>query len=388
MINRELSELMKRTATKIAVVTLTGPRQSGKSTLCKAVFPQYGYVSLENPAKRRFAIDEPESFLKAHPAPVIIDEAQYAPELFSYIQLIVDESKIPGSYILTGSQNFLLMQSVSQSLAGRAAILHLLPLSIRELEASQYRQEIWESYLFSGFYPRIYDESLTPERWYEDYLETYIERDLRVLLNVGDLRTFRQFLVTCAGRSGQIVNFSSIGNDIGVSYQTIKRWVSILETSFIIMLLPSYHGSFSKRVIKAPKLYFTDPGIALRLLGIRTISEIASLHLRGALFEGMVITDLAKKYFNKGERPPLYYFRDKAGNEIDCIIDDGGKLTPIEIKSGQNRSSDYTKGIAFFRNLAKNQIVKSFVVYGGVEREERTETTIIGWREFALSTEI
>jgi uncharacterized protein len=381
MISRTLTPLLKQLATKMPVVSLTGPRQSGKSTLSQAAFPSFSYVNLEDLEKRSFALDDPKGFLKEHGFPLIIDEAQYAPNLFSYIQVICDKENKNGMFVLTGSQDFLLTKAIAQSLAGRVALLHLLPLSMQELSGTSFAEADWENYLFKGFYPRIYDKELDPSRWYADYVKTYLERDVRDLTSVGDIRAFHQFLTLCAGRIGQLVNFTSIGNDIGVSYQTIKRWTSILETTNTIILLQPYHKNFSKRVTKSPKLYFIDPGLASFLLGIKTAADYSSHYAKGPLFENLIICEIVKHFYNSGIEPPTYFWRDGSGMEIDLIVENRGNLYPVEIKAGKTFSPDSLNAIHSFCTFSKTPLANASLMYGGNERQSRSDIAILPWSE-------
>lgn len=379
MIKRKLQKQLKYYSNKMPVISVTGPRQSGKSTLTKNTFPEYSYVNLEDIELRTFAISDPKGFLEMYPYPLIIDEAQYAPVLFSYIQVIADEDDKNGMYILTGSQDFLLSKSISQSLAGRVATLHLLPFSIKELEKTEYKHEKWENYCVKGFYPRIYDKQLDYTKWYSDYVKTYIERDVRDITQIGDLRTFRQFLSLCAGRIGQIINLSSVGGEIGVSYQTIKRWISILETTNIITLLQPYFKNFNKRVVKSPKLYFNDTGLASYLLGIKSNTDYNVHFSRGALFENLIISEFFKEFYNKGEEPHLFYWRDSAGNEVDLIIENGINIQAIEIKSAKTFNSDFVKGLNNFVKVSNTEKENCFIVYGGNTMQKRDNIKVLPW---------
>ena len=291
MIKRIISKRLLSLSKKIPVISITGPRQSGKTTLAKSAFPNYNYVSLENPDNLDFALSDPKGFLNNYGTKLIIDEAQYAPKLFSYIQTIVDEKGKNGLFVLTGSQNFLLNAGISQSLAGRVLIFNLLPFSYDELRSTEYNIENLSELLVKGFYPRIYDSGLESKDWYQSYVQTYLERDVRQILNVGDINSFRNFLRACAGRCGQIINLSSIGSDLGISYQTVKKWLSVLEQSYIIFLLQPYFENFNKRIIKSPKLYFYDTGLLCYLLGINSAETFNLHYLKGGIYETYVISE-------------------------------------------------------------------------------------------------
>lgn len=363
------------------VVTVTGPRQSGKSTLVRAALPEYRYVNLEDPEQRAFALEDPKGFLEQHEAPVIVDEAQHAPELFSYIQVICDEHDTPGMYVLTGSQNFLLSDRISQSLAGRVAIARLLPFSLGELRGTRHEKASWEEYVYTGLYPRVHDKGLQPRRWYADYVETYVERDVRSLLNVGVLRSFRTFLGLVAGRIGQLVDLTSLGNDTGVSYQTIKRWLSVLEASYVVTIVQPYHRNFSKRLTKSPKVYFNDTGLACSLLGIRSATDVSTHWARGLLFENLMMSECLKHGCNAGDGSPLHFWRDSRGREIDCILDRGTRITALEIKSGKTVSAEFFKNLEFFTGIATDVEIDPVVVYGGQGRMKRSAGTVVGWRD-------
>lgn len=382
MFSRKLSSKLLDLSSQYPIVTLTGPRQSGKTTLLRAIFPEYSYVNLEFPDDRKFALTDPRNFLSSLGEKAIIDEAQYVPDLFSYIQGIVDEKKQPGQFILSGSQNFLQMESINQSLAGRAAVLNLLPLSLGEAQATQNKLSI-EDLLFHGFYPRIYQENLSPRDWHPNYIQTYIERDVRQLKNIQDLNTFQLFLSMCAARTGQLLNLSNLANDCGITHNTAKAWISILETSFIVLLLRPHHKNFNKRLVKMPKLYFYDTGLACSLLQIPDAKSLATHHLRGALFESLIISDLAKQFVNKGLRPPLFFWRDNVGHEIDCLIDFKQRLTPIELKSGKTINDDYFKNLAYWQKLANHDAEESLVIYAGDKTEKRKYGNVLSWRKLA-----
>ncbi len=362
------------------VISMVGPRQSGKTTVVRKVFGDYAYINLENIQNRQFAVEDPQGFLKEYPEKVIIDEAQYAPQLFSYIQENVDESKVKGKFILTGSQNFLMSQHISQSLAGRTAFLSLHPLSYEELKGTGFISLSLEEFLFKGFYPGLYDQDLDPVYWYPSYINTYIERDVRNIKNIENIHDFQGFLKICASRIGQIVNYSSLAADVGVSHPTIKSWLSILESSHIIKLLPPFYKNFSKRVIKSPKLYFMDTGLVCSLLGINHKEQIKGHFLKGPLFENFVIAELIKERTNKFQPDNLFYWRDNVGNEIDCIQEEGGFLHITEIKSGSTIRPDFFRTFKYFEEIATDLPLKFRLIYGGEKNQERTQYRVLGWR--------
>lgn len=377
MIQRELSQLLRDMASKMPIISITGPRQSGKTTLARLTFPDYAYVNLENPDTLEAAVSDPRLFLSQFQSGVIIDEAQRYPDLFSYIQTASDEANRPGKYILTGSQNFLLLEKISQSLAGRVFVTHLLPLSIAELRASGQAIDNFEKSIFQGFYPRLHDADIHPTLFYPSYIQTYVERDVRQVVNVGNLYQFQRFMRLAAGRIGQLLNYSHIANELGVDLKTVKSWFSILESSFITFVLRPHFQNFSKRILKTPKLYFYDTGLACSLLGIRNERELATHWARGALFENLVVSDLMKYHYNRAIVPPLYYWRDSTGNEVDCLIDSGLQVKSIEIKSSSTISSDFFKGLDYYGKL--NAQAVPYLIYGGLTPQVRKEGKVIAW---------
>lgn len=381
MILRQLGNSIKLAAEKMPVIAVTGPRQSGKSTLIRQCFPTYAYTNLEDMEIRRFALEDPKGFLRQVGEPVILDEIQHVPDLLSYIQVTVDREDRPGQFILSGSQNLQLMASVSQSLAGRVAILNLLPFSLAEIRNTDMALASYEAYILTGFYPRIYDKQLDPGDWLKDYIQTYVERDLRQLINVSNLGVFRQFLAICAGRIGQLVNFSTIGNLIGVSYQTIRSWISILETSFIIHLVHPYHRNYNKRIVKTPKLYFYDTGLACALLNIRKTEDLQLHFAKGALFENFVINEILKNHFNRNRNPGHSFWHASGSHEIDLLLDKGGNLYPIEIKSGATIHPRFFEGLNYFQSLSGAKPEHSYVIYGGDETQQRNVGQILSWQE-------
>ena len=375
---------LKALAGKSPVVAVTGPRQSGKTTLVRGAFPGYKYVSLENLDTREFALRDPRLFLAQYNAPVIFDEIQRVPSLLSYIQTIVDESGRNGMFILTGSNNLMLLESVSQSLAGRVALLNLLPFSCAELGAARRLPGTLEEVLFKGGYPRLYDKKLTPEEFFSGYVATYVERDIRQVLKVADLHKFQVFLKMCAARCGQLVNLTSLGNDCGINHGTAKAWLSILQTCYIVHLLPPHFENMGKRLMKSPKLYFYDTGLLCHLLGIQKARELAVHPMRGYIFEAWVLGELLKNLFNGGRRSNLYFWRDHVGNEVDCLIDKGRKITALEIKSAATIYEEQFKGLKYFKKLAEKKSVESMLVYAGTEFQKRGFGSAVDWRTFGL----
>jgi len=379
-IKREITKHVTRLAKQYPIVTITGPRQSGKTTLARQVFKNYTYVTLESPDNRRRSIADPRSFLDSIGDRAIIDEVQRVPNLLSYMQEYVDTKNTSGMYILTGSAQFELLDTISQSLAGRSAIVHLLPFSLSEA----YGTNIPDigSVLYTGFYPRIFDKNLNPSESMSFYTATYLERDVRNLAGVRDLNQFETFLKLCAGRTGQLVNQSSLSSDIGISHTTVNNWLSILRTSFVIHLLRPHFRNFSKRLVKSPKLHFFDCGLVSYLLDITNSHQIPTHPLLGALFESFVIGELAKIRYNSIKALDLYYWRDSAGHELDCLIDRGTMQIPVEIKAGKTVNTDFFKNIEYYRNL-NPQCQKGILVYGGDSSYHEQNTLVLSFRDLA-----
>ncbi len=382
MIPRTLEPILKELAGQYPVVTITGPRQSGKTTLCRAVFPDKPYVNLERPDTREFAVSDPRGFLASYADGAILDEIQRAPQLVSYLQPLVDERKQPGQFILTGSQQFEVMTTITQSLAGRTALLKLLPLSIEELAGAGIKSES-DTLLLTGFYPRIYDVGINPTQALGDYLETYVERDTRQLIAIKDLTLFERFVRLCAGRVGQLVNLQGLGNDVGVSHTTARSWLTLLEASYVVFQLRPWHANISKRQIKTPKLYFYDVGLASYLLGIEKESHVNRHPLRGNLFENMVVIEALKYRYHRGRRSNLYFWRDAKGNEVDLLIESGADVAAVEIKSGATISSDYFKGLRRLNSHLTSPASACALVYDGQERQQRSDVTV--WRAMDVS---
>lgn len=384
MVHRHLHPLLLSSAAKYPAVTLTGPRQSGKSTLCRAAFPNHDYVNLEAPDTRQFALDDPRGFLNQLTNPVILDEVQRAPDLASYLLPLIDADPTPGRWILTGSQNFLLMKSVSQSLAGRAAVLRLPPLSWAEVSGFDSPPRSLDAALLAGGYPRIHDQRLDPAQWLGSYVATYVERDVRSLLNVGDLSTFQRFLQLCAGRTGQLLNAASLAADAGVTQPTAKAWLSVLEASFIIHLLRPWATNHGKRLVKAPKIHFWDSGLAAWLIGIRDTEQLAVHPLRGALFESWVVSEILKQRLAAGDASGVCMYRDAAGREADALLERhgaGAALALVEAKSGQTIGSDAFGSLSRVAAAAEPLASAArYVVYGGNEHQQRGEGRVVPWR--------
>ena len=383
MIPRLISNKLKQLTYQYPVVAITGPRQSGKTTLVKNIFPQRPYLSLEDPDVRTFALEDPRGFLSGYAEGIILDEVQRVPDLFSYIQTRVDEIGKEGLYILTGSFNFSLMEGISQSLAGRVGLLNLLPFSFAELDQANRLPDYLEDLLFTGSYPRIYDKRIPANEWYANYVTTYLERDVRAIKNITDLDVFQRFLKMCAARSGQMLNLSSLGDDCGITHNTAKSWLSVLQTSFIVYLLRPHPKNFNKRLIKNSKLYFYDTGLLSYLLGIDCPENFSTHAFRGPVFETWVIGELLKGRLNRGLKENIFFWRDNSGHEIDCIVEQGDRLLPLEIKSGQTVTQDYFKGLKYWSKISRTTGKEAFLVYGGSMDQKRKEGNVLGWRSFA-----
>ncbi len=377
--NRIQGKKLKQLAQSFPIVSIIGPRQSGKTTIARAIFPEYDYVSLEDLDNRAYAENDSRGFLTQYSKNTIIDEVQRAPALFSYMQTHVDQLDEPGQYILTGSAHMALLEKLTQSLAGRAALLKLLPLSLPELLSASEQKQSCMQQLFNGFYPRLYKHDMTAVDWYPNYIQTYLEKDVREIINVKNLLTFKRFLSLCAGRHGQLLDVSSLANDCGIARQTVNEWLSVLEASFLVYLLPSSHKNFNKRLIKSPKLYFYDTGLVCSLLRIETPEQLQMHYLRGAIFEGFVITEIIKTRYNLGLEPHVYFWRDKNGNEVDCIVERASRLLALEIKSGKTINNDFFKGLVYWQSLSGDTPENSYLIYGGDASQQRKNASVLGW---------
>jgi len=387
MIQRRAHQTILELAKGFPFVAISGPRQSGKTTLSRAAFPHKPYISLEDPDSREFADSDPRGFLARYPDGAILDEVQRCPQLFSYLQTRADLDGRQGLYILTGSQQFGLFSGITQSLAGRVGMVQLLPFSTAELDQAGLLPASIDDILYKGLYPPLYDRPLSPDQWYPGYAATYVERDVRQMINVRDLSSFQRFLRLCAARTGQLLNLSSLANDCGITHNTAKSWISILEASYIIHLLVPHHNNFNKRMIKSPKLYFYDTGLVAWLIGIHEKSQLILHPLRGALFETWAVSELLKGRFNRGLPSNLFFWRDSTGNEVDVLIDCGLTLEPLEIKAGQTVTSDSFVGLRKWSALAEKTAGRARLVYGGDEYQERQDVDVIPWRKIARITE-
>jgi predicted AAA+ superfamily ATPase len=385
VVERDITPVLRRLAEGYPVLTLTGPRQSGKTTLARAVFPHLPYVSLEDPDVRRHAIEDPRGFLAGYARGAVLDEIQRAPQLPSYLQAIVDADPAPGRFILTGSQQFELMTRVSQSLAGRTALLRLLPFTTAEMLRANPRSLDGglPQVLLAGFYPRIHDRRLDPAQALADYFATYVERDLRQLAAVHDLQRFERFVRLCAGRTGQLLNLSSLGNDAGISHTTARQWIDLLQTSFIVHLMQPWFVNAGKRLVKAPKLYFVDVGLACWLLGLREPGQVARDPLWGALFENYVVLEAMKDRYNQGEAGPMYFYRDAVGNEVDLLLPLGRQFHAIEVKAGATVNPDFFRGLDSFDRTYPGTLASGGVVTGGERDETRSRWTVWPWKRLA-----
>lgn len=369
---------------KFPAIAILGPRQSGKTTLSKNLFPNHTFLDLDNPELKLFAQTDPNRFFKEYENPhgIIIDEFQNVPELLSYIKIIVDEKKRPGYFILTGSQNFLMNEKITQSLAGRVGILTLLPLSINELSNANLLPD-YEELIIKGSYPRIYSEDILPNKLYPAYIQTYVEKDVRQISAVANLSTFQLFLKLCAGRVGQALNISDLSTVTGIDQATAKRWLSILEASYIIFLLQPYYKNYNKRLTKTPKLYFYDTGLASYLLNLKSKEELSASSFRGSLFENLLISDFYKQYYNLAELPNLYYWRDQNGRiEVDCIVDKVSTAIPIEIKASETISANFFNNLKEFNAITNTSPEKNYLAYAGNQNQTRSSGNIIGWPNY------
>ena len=379
MVERGLTDKMLALMGKYPIVTVTGPRQSGKSTMLRNVLDGYNYVSLEDPDMRTMAEQDPRGFLATFPDKTIIDEAQRVPVLFSYLQTHTDKAGKEGMYALAGSHNFLLMENVNQSLAGRTAVLRLLPFSHKEMRQGGILPQSIDEEIFNGSYPRLYDKGIKPTDYYPYYIQTYVERDVREIRNIGDLGKFIKFIKLCAGRIGQLFNASSLANEVGVAVSTIAEWVSVLEASYICYQLRPDFNNFAKRLVKTPKLYFYDTGLACSLLEIKSASQVATHYLRGGLFENMVINEFIKSAYNKGETPELTFWRDSVGTEVDLLNYVDGKAEAYEIKSGATFSADYFRDLTKWSKLSGVGAEGCHVIYGGESKLKTSNGEVRPW---------
>jgi uncharacterized protein len=379
-VEREAAKRLKYLARTFRAVAVIGPRQSGKTTLCKMVFPKKPYISLENPSVLQFAQSDPEGFLAQFPKGAIIDEAQRQPQLFSYLQQILDETNSKGLFILTGSNNFLMQKNISQSLAGRIGYLTLLPFSLTELKKHALLKSKWVENALTGFYPEVVTKKINPSEWYSAYTKTYVERDVRQIKNIESLTLFIRFLHLCAGRAGQIINANALANDCGIDNKTVSSWLGILESSFIIYLLRPYHKNFNKQVTKTAKLYFYDTGLLCRLLNIFKPADLQHHMYKGAVFENLIITEKKKQIENEGSTNSLFFWRDKTGNEIDLITDNHKTIAIAEIKAGETINADFWRTLLYFEKLYESVLEKT-VYYGGTALQKRSgKLTIAGWQ--------
>lgn len=380
MIERDLTERVKAAAESFPAVTITGPRQSGKSTLAQAVFPGHAYANLEAPDVRSFALADPRAFLAQFPDGAIIDEVQRCPELPSYLQALIDGDPATGKWILTGSQNLALLESVSQSLAGRTAVLHLLPLARSEVRRFRGYPKSLDEAMLAGGYPRIFDKKLSPANWLASYVATYVERDVRTISKIGDLTTFQRFVELCAGRAAQLLNLSGLAADAGMSQPTAKAWLSVLETSFIAFRLPPFFANIRKRLVKMPKLHFYDTGLLCWLLGIRNVDQLRNHPLRGAIFETWVVSEIIKHRTNQGERVGVFFYRDRRGTEADLVMEHGNRFTIVETKAGQTVTADMLSSARRVKAaLEAVGPVEVIEVYGGQTTQKRQDATLLPW---------
>lgn len=380
IIPRSITRSIRAQQSKYPILGITGPRQSGKTTLLRHTFKDYAYVSLEDPDIRSFATEDPKAFLKKYDSHVIFDEAQRAPELFSYIQTIVDTSQHMGQFILSGSQNFHLMNSITQTLAGRVALFKLLPLDFGELKSESLLSSTYAAAAVRGFYPAIFDRDIESSVFYSNYVNTYLEKDVAELMNVRDMNTFRTFIALCASRAGQLLNLSALANECNISQPTAKSWFSFLESSYIVFLLQPYYENFNKRLVKTPKLYFYDTGLLCHLLTIRTAEDLEGNRVKGNIFENMVIAEYHKKNFHHYLHQQYYFWQDSNKHEIDLLMKTAKGFDILEVKASQTIKSEFFGNMDFFEAIADNVKIKKTLVYGGSENQKRTKYNILSWQ--------
>lgn len=382
LINRQIGAYVEKVAREYPVVTIVGPRQSGKTTLAKKMFPQKRYFSFENPDLRAEVEEDPRGFLERIRDGAIFDEFQRIPEITSFLQQIVDEDPTPGRFILTGSGSLEIMDRVSQSLVGRSATVELLPFSYKEIEVAVERQSI-DEIILKGFYPPIHHRNMTASIWFENYVRNYLERDVRQLINIRDLNIFQRFLVLCAGRTGQLLNYSDLSSQLGLSHNTVKSWFSVLEASYIVFFLPPFFPNFTQRMVKTPKLYFYDTGLVSWLLSIKDVTHLVPHPLKGALFENYCVAELIKNRFNRGERSNLYFWRDKSGHEVDIIIDNGLTYKGVEVKSSQTYNKAFMKNLKYLADRDEN-MDEPILIWGREVSEETSSHRRVGWKDLNL----
>ncbi len=380
MIPRQAAPVLQKLALGYPILAITGPRQAGKTTLAQTTFPDKRYLSLEDPDQRAFAEEDPRAFLARLPQGAILDEAQRCPALFSYLQTRVDAEKKMGQFVLTGSQQFGLLSNITQTLAGRVGMVQLLPFSLQEMQRGELAIHDLDDLMWRGMYPPVHDRQLAPEHWFANYLVTYVERDVRQLIEVQNLSLFQRFIKLCAARCGQLLNLSSLASDCGVSHKTVNAWISVLEASYVVFLLQPHHQNFGKRLVKTPKLYFVDTGLAAYLLGIRDPQHLSIHSARGALFENFVISELLKRRYHQGLPSNLFFWRNNAGDEVDLLIEKGDQLVPVEIKSGQTFTSDFLAGLQKWMRLAGETCLAPRLVYGGEENMSHSGVLVQSWK--------
>ncbi len=380
---RRIYTSIEECRSRYPIIALTGPRQSGKTTFLKNQYPDYTYVSLENPDVRNFALEDPNGFLKQYDRWVILDEVQRAPELFSYLQTKVDEDQLMGQYILSGSQNFQLIQRITQSLAGRVALFKLLPFDISELQSGSWLSEDYADVVVKGSYPGLYDRDIPSKVFYSNYIQTYIERDLTELVNIKDLSLFRKFIALCAGRVGQLLNLNSLALECGISQPTAKSWLSVLETSYVVYLIQPFHQNFNKRITKSPKLYFYDTGLVSFLLKIENASSLKTSSYKGNLFENFIINELVKSNFHGNRMREFYFWRDHSGHEIDVLWQSHQGLELMEIKATETIKSDMFKGMDYLQSISSTPISSKTLVHSGTFNQSRSNGEVLSWRSIA-----